>query len=48
MTHCEEVIITHEKRGLGTDKDPVRKILQVWSKEGQLIAEELDRWKDEA
>ncbi len=36
---CEEVIITGEKRGKGTEDDPVRYVLQVYAKDGKLIAE---------
>ena len=33
------------KRGKGTDKDPVRKITQYWSVDGNLLAEEKDPWE---
>ena len=36
---CEEVIITQEKRGKGTEDDPVRLVVQVYAKDGTLIAE---------
>jgi hypothetical protein len=36
----EEVIITeNELRGNGTPESPYRRILQVWTKQGDLIAE---------
>jgi len=36
----EEVIITElDKKGRGIEGDPVRRILQIWSKEGKLIME---------
>ena len=37
-THCEEVIITTELRGDGKDM-PYRRVVQVFTKDGQLIAE---------
>lgn len=37
--HIEEVIITEIKRGSGTVKDAVRKVRQIWSKEGKLLGE---------
>ena len=42
--HCEEVIITDlTQRGKGIEGDPIRRILQVWRKDGTLIAEK-DEW----
>jgi|GEM_PF-6892040 len=41
MTHCEEVIITTQKR-VGTGQNitsPIRLVKQVFSKDGDLIAE---------
>ena len=36
----EEVIITeNELRGDGTENNPYRRVLQVWTKDGELIAE---------
>lgn len=42
MARIIEVIETYERRGLGTEKDPVRKVYQLWSKDGKLIHEEKD------
>jgi len=42
MTKLIEVIETYEKRGLGTDDNPVRKVYQLWSKDGILIHENQD------
>ncbi len=37
---CEEVIICFNKRlGKGTEDDPVRIVLQVFTKDGEIIAE---------
>jgi len=37
---CEEVIITDILlRGKGTPSDPYRRVVQVWAKDGTLIAE---------
>ena len=41
------VIETYEKRGLGTDNDPVRNVYQLWSKEGILLHEDIDIWLKE-
>jgi hypothetical protein len=36
----EEVIITeNELRGKGTEESPYRRVIQVWTKDGTLIAE---------
>lgn len=36
-----EVIVTAESRGLGgTEDDPVRHVMQLWSKDGRLICEQ--------
>ena len=34
-----QVIETKAKRGLGTEKDPVREVLQYWDFEGNFLAE---------
>ena len=34
-----QVIETKAKRGLGTEKDPVREITQYWDLEGNFLAE---------
>ena len=45
MARIIEVIETHERRGLGTYDDPVRKLYQLWSKDGKLIYQEKDEWE---
>jgi len=45
--HTEEVIITDlERRGKGVGDDPVRRVIQIWRKDGTLLAEK-DEWLDE-
>lgn len=34
-----QVIETKSKRGLGTEKDPVREVTQYWDFEGRFLAE---------
>ena len=34
-----QVIETKAKRGLGTEKDPVREVIQYWDFEGNFLAE---------
>lgn len=34
-----QVIETKSKRGLGTEKDPVREVTQYWDREGNYLAE---------
>lgn len=34
-----QVIETKAKRGLGTEKDPVREIIQYWDLDGNFLAE---------
>ena len=34
-----QVIETKSKRGLGTEKDPVREVVQYWDFEGNFLAE---------
>ena len=34
-----QVIETKSKRGMGTEKDPVREITQYWDMEGNFLAE---------
>ncbi len=45
MARMIEVIETWERRGLGTQESPVRKIHQLWSKDGKLIHEAEDEFK---
>ncbi len=41
-----QVIVTElERRGMGTEKDPVRRVRQYWSLDGKLLAE-VDSWAD--
>jgi hypothetical protein len=43
---CEEVIITDILlRGKGTPSDPYRRVVQVWAKDGTLIAEKDEHLK---
>ncbi len=37
MAKVIEVIETFERRGLGTENNPVRKIYQLWTLDGKLI-----------
>lgn len=46
MAHCEEVIICENTRGRGVPYDPFRKILQFWTKSGELLGE-IDEWGPE-
>lgn len=41
-----EVIETYERFGTGTDKDPIRKLYQLWTRDGKLIFEEKDIYKE--
>jgi hypothetical protein len=36
---CEVIITNNLVRGKGVEGDPMRKVLQVWSMDGELIAE---------
>lgn len=40
-----EVIETYDRRGKGTEEDPIRRIKQHWSKDGKLLLEEQDEWR---
>lgn len=42
MARVIEVIETYERRGLGVKDDPIRKIYQLWTKDGKLIHEDED------
>ena len=44
MAKIIQVIETKERRGKGTEDDPVRLIYQLWSLEGDLIYEEPDEY----
>ena len=37
MARIIQVIETYDRRGLGVDKDPIRKVYQLWSLDGKLI-----------
>jgi len=39
MTYCEEVIITKITRGKGTPESVCRMVVQIYKKDGTLIAE---------
>lgn len=39
MPKVEKVIISHELRGKGTEMDPCRSVLQVYTLDGELLAE---------
>ena len=40
MVECKEVIVTDiETRGRGVERDPVRRVIQVFEKDGTFIAE---------
>ena len=43
MTREIKLIYTEERRGLGKPNDPIRKIAQLWTTDGKLIIEELDK-----
>lgn len=46
--HTETVIITYELRGKGVEGDPYRRILTVWTLDGERIAEAKDAEWDRA
>lgn len=37
-TRIVELILTTDRRGNGTDDDPIRQEVQLWSKHGELVA----------
>ena len=39
MARVMNVIYTEERRGLGTNNDPIRLVAQLWSLDGELLAE---------
>jgi hypothetical protein len=39
MAHMVELIQTEERRGIGTDSDPLRICTQLWRRDGVLVAE---------
>lgn len=45
MAKLIQVIDMEERRGLGNDRDPVRRVRQFWTPEGELLAE-VDEWRD--
>lgn len=45
--YTEEVIITNlASKGRGIEGDPLRRVLQIWRKDGTLLAER-DVWSEE-
>jgi len=46
MTRVIKVIETYERRGRGTIEDPVRKVYQLWTLDGEKIFEEDDYLKE--
>ena len=47
MAKIIELILTSERRGLGQEEDdPVRLISQLYTKEGVLVAEDVDEYSD--
>ncbi len=39
MAKLIEVIVTHSLRGSGKDEDPIRLVMEYWSKDGKLLCE---------
>lgn len=39
MAKVIEVIFTRDRRGIGTEQDPVRLVEQLWTLDGKLICE---------
>ncbi len=39
MAHLATFIVTDDLRGHGTEEDPARRVLQLWTLEGHLVAE---------
>lgn len=39
MAKIVKLILTEERRGLGKENDPVRLISQLWTMDGELVAE---------
>lgn len=46
-TYCEELIVTHASRGIGNKEYPFRRVLQIFKKDGTLLAEN-DSFKNDA
>ena len=45
--YTEEVIITHLAiRGKGIEGDPIRRVIQIWRKDGTLLAEKEEWWEE--
>lgn len=38
MAYCQEVILNNSKRGKGSIESPVRSVLEIWAKDGTLLA----------
>jgi len=45
MSKIVELIMTQERMGIGKDDDPVRMINQLFTKEGELVAEDYDEYE---
>lgn len=45
MAKLIQVIEAEETRGRGVESDPVRRVKQYWSTDGELLAE-VDPWKE--
>lgn len=39
MSKIVQLIFTKQRRGLGKDTDPIRKVPQLWTLDGKLVAE---------
>lgn len=46
MTKVIKLILTDDRRGLGKDGDPVRKVRQLFDLDGELVAEEGTEWDE--
>ena len=44
MTKIIELIITYDRRGKGIPSDPIRMVVQLFTKDGCLVAEETTKW----
>jgi len=44
MARIIELIITDDLRGDGTEKNPYHRVVQLFSKNGNLVAEETNEW----
>lgn len=44
MAKIVKLILTEERIGLGKERDPVRKLRQLWTMDGEFVAEEHDKF----